>query len=60
MAYLGLKQQKSIKSEHQKRSGYQYIDGVTWTERDQRVLEEKKNWVVADYNLSDINYRNYF
>jgi hypothetical protein len=60
MAYLSLKQQKSIKAENQKRSGYQYIDEVTWTEQDQRIVEEKKNWTVADYNLSDINYRNYF
>lgn len=60
MAYLSLKQQKHIRAEKHKLLGHQYVEGVKWREQDQRIVEEKKNWMSVDHNHTDLNYRNYF
>lgn len=36
------------------------VEEVKWTEREQRILEEKRNWQPANPNLTDLNFRTYF
>jgi hypothetical protein len=60
VAYLSSKQFKNIRSEKLKISKGHLAEYVKWTEQDQRILEEKKNWRPTDPNLSDLNYRTFF
>jgi hypothetical protein len=59
-AYLSAKQFKHIRAQSQKRTTKNDYEVCKWTDRDQRMLEEKENWYPADPNLTDLNYRTYF
>lgn len=59
-AYLSAKQYKHLRAESLKRIKKDNYEVCKWTERDQRLLEEKENWQPADPNLTDLNYRTYF
>ena len=59
-SFLSVKQFKYLRAERQKRANYSFVEEVKWTEKDQRVLEEKQNWMPVNPNLSDLNYRTFF
>jgi hypothetical protein len=44
----------------QRRASKNDYEACRWTEQDQRILEEKLNWQVADPSLTDLNFRTYF
>ena len=58
--YLSAKQYKFRRAEKEKEMGKQFIEEVKWTERDQRILEEKINWQPTNPTLTDLNFRTYF